>query len=183
MRFKSSGIWLLLLIVSVLVFAVVGAVSASPEALFLSSAAPIFFAGPVVKSVAKIAEKWAKVTPQRSAEYEDGVKNPVRDWAKNTADANAAYKAGVTEAVNKDRFLKGVQKAGTEKWKTKAATVGPARFSQGVTVAQPDFEKGFAPFRDVIEKTTLPPRFAKGDPRNIDRVRVIAAALSAAKKV
>ena len=137
---------------------------------------------PVVKSVAKIAEKWARVTPQRAADYEDGVKNPTRDWAKNTSDANAAYKAGVSEAVAKDRFVKGVLKAGTEKWKTKASTVGPARFSQGVQVAQPDFEKGFAPFRDAIEKTTLPPRFAKGDPRNIDRVRVIAAALSAAKK-
>ena len=137
---------------------------------------------PVVKSVSKIAEKWSRVTPQRSADYEDGVKNPTRDWAKNTADANAAYKAGVTEAVAKDRFVKGVQKVGTAKWQTKAATVGPARFSQGVTVAAPDFEKGFAPFRDAIEKTVLPPRFAKGDPRNIDRVRVIASALSAAKK-
>ncbi len=36
---------------------------------------------PVIKSSAKIAEKWAKVTPQRSAEYEDGVRNPTKDWA------------------------------------------------------------------------------------------------------
>ena len=137
---------------------------------------------PVVKNVAKIAEKWARVTPQRAADYEAGVKDPIRDWAVNTGAANAAYKAGVADAIAKDRFLKGVQKAGTDKWKRKAVEVGPARFSQGVQVAQPDYEKGFAPFRDVIEKTTLPPRFAKGDPRNIDRVRVIAAALADAKR-
>lgn len=137
---------------------------------------------PVIKTASKIAEKWAKVTPQRSAEYEDGVRNPVKDWAKETAAANDAYKAGVTAAVAKDRFMKGVQKAGTEKWKRKATEVGPARFSQGVQVAQPDYEKGFAPYRETIEKTALPPRFAKGDPRNIDRVRVMAAALADAKR-
>lgn len=137
---------------------------------------------PIVKGIAKIAEKWARVTPQRAADYEAGVRDPIRDWATNTTAANAAYKAGVSEAVAKDRFVKGVAKAGTEKWKRKAVEVGPARFAQGVQVAQPDYEKGFSPFRDVIEKTTLPPRFAKGDPRNIDRVRVIAAALADAKR-
>lgn len=137
---------------------------------------------PVIKSASKIAEKWAKVTPQRAGEYEEGVKNPTKDWAKETAGANDAYKSGVAAAIAKDRFLKGVQKAGTEKWKRKATEVGPARFSQGVQVAQPDYEKGFAPFADVISKTTLPPRFAKGDPRNIDRVRVMAAALADAKR-
>ena len=137
---------------------------------------------PMVKGIAKIAEKWARVTPMRASDYEAGVRDPLRDWATNAGAANAAYKAGVTEAVAKDRFLSGVKKAGTEKWKRKAVEVGPARFSQGVQVAQPDYEKGFAPFRDVIEKTTLPPRFAKGDPRNIDRVKVIAAALAAEKR-
>lgn len=137
---------------------------------------------PVVKNIASIAAKWARVTPQRSADYEAGVKDPIRDWATNTAGANAAFKAGVADAIAKDRFLKGVQKAGTEKWKRRATEVGPARFAQGVQVAQPDYEKGFAAFRDVIEKTVLPPRFAKGDPRNIDRVRVMAQALADAKR-
>ncbi len=137
---------------------------------------------PIVKGIAKIAEKWARVTPQRSADYEAGVKDPIRDWATNASAANAAYKAGVSDAVEKDRFLSGVKKAGTDKWKRRAVEVGPARFAQGVQVAQPDYEKGFAPFRDVIERTVLPPRFAKGDPRNVDRVRVIAAALAAEKR-
>lgn len=137
---------------------------------------------PKVKSVADIAGKWARVTPQRAGDYEAGVKNPVRDWATETAKAADAYKAGVTQAITQDRFKKGVVAAGTEKWKEKAISVGPARFQQGVQIAAPEFEKGFAPYRDVIEKTQLPPRFAKGDPRNIDRVRVMAAALAEQKR-
>ena len=137
---------------------------------------------PAVKAIAKIAEKWARVTPQRAADYEAGVRDPIRDWATNTTASNAAWKAGIADASAKDRFIKGVAKVGTDKWKRKAVEVGPGRFSQGVQVAQPDYEKGFSVFRDVIEKTVLPPRFAKGDPRNIDRVRVIAAALAEAKR-
>jgi len=137
---------------------------------------------PLVRPISKVAEKWGTVTPQRAPQYEEGVKSPLKDWAKQTAAANDAYKAGVQAAVQKDMFAKGVAKAGTAKWQAKAAALGPRRFSEGVAMSAPDYEKGFAPYRDVIEKTTLPPRFAKGDPRNIDRVRTMAAALAEAKR-
>jgi len=136
---------------------------------------------PKIKSSSEIAEKWARVTPQRAPDYEAGIKNPKVDWATATKAAEDAYKMGVTKAANEGRFGKGVTKAGTAKWQEKALSVGPARYSQGVSVAGPAYEKGFAPFRDIIEKTTLPPRFAKGDPRNIERVKTMAAALHAGK--
>ncbi len=98
---------------------------------------------PIVKNVAKIAEKWARVTPQRSADYEAGVKDPIRDWATNTGAAVNAYKEGITKSITNNSFQKGVAKAGTDKWKRKAVEVGPQRFAQGVQVAQPDFEKGW----------------------------------------
>jgi hypothetical protein len=44
-----------------------------------------------------------------------------------------------------------------------------------------DYEKGFAPFRDEIEKTALPPRFPKRDPRNIARVSALNVALAKKK--
>jgi len=44
-----------------------------------------------------------------------------------------------------------------------------------------DYEKGFAPYRDEIEKTALPPRYPRRDPRNIQRVATIAAALGKKK--
>jgi hypothetical protein len=83
----------------------------------------------------------------------------------------------MTAAAAADSFAKGVTKAGTDKWKSKALQKGPGRFAEGVMVAGPDYEAGFAPYRDEIERTTLPPRFPKGDPRNISRVATIAAAL------
>ena len=37
--------------------------------------------------------------------------------------------------------------------------------------------KGFQPYADTIRSTTLPPRFPKGDPRNLERTKAIATAL------
>ena len=137
---------------------------------------------PPIKQMSAIAEKWARVTPMRAPDYEAGINNPKADWANQTKASNTAWKDGITKAVQNDTFLKGVTRVGTEKWQRKASEVGPARFSQGVQVARPDYEKGFSPYRDVIERTAIPPRFAKADPRNIERVRVMSAALAAAKR-
>ena len=130
-----------------------------------------------IKSLSSIREKWTRVTPMRAEDYRLGIENPRRDWADATLAQAETYKAGVIEAANKGLFAKGVTKAGTKKWKEKSLQKGPGRFSEGVMVAGKDYEAGFAPYRDVIEKTTLPPKFPKGDPRNIQRVAVIAAAL------
>jgi hypothetical protein len=130
-----------------------------------------------VKSSASIREKWARVTPQRSEDYKIGVQSPRRDWAAAAIAQKDVHKAAMVEAGAKDSFAKGVTKAGTDKWKSKALQKGPGRFAEGVMVAGPDYEAGFAPYRDEIERTTLPPRFPKGDPRNISRVATIAAAL------
>ena len=136
---------------------------------------------PAVKSIADVASKWATVTPQRAPEYEKGVKNPQRNWEVNTKASNDAYKAGIQEAITKDKFSKGVSKAGQAKWTKGAIEKGVARFGPGVQVAEKDFATGFAPYRDAIEKTTLPPRFARRDPRNLDRVKSMVTALIAEK--
>ena len=41
----------------------------------------------------------------------------------------------------------------------------------------PDYQAGVQPYLDTIAATTLPPRFTKGDPRNLDRVKIISQAL------
>jgi hypothetical protein len=46
-----------------------------------------------------------------------------------------------------------------------------------VQIAKDDYAKGFGPYANVIAATTLPPRYPKGDPRNIERVSAIAQAL------
>lgn len=136
---------------------------------------------PKIKSTAQIAQKWAEVTPTREAQYTEGVSNPREDWATKTAAAADTHKKAIIEAVNAGRFAAGVNRAGTATWQQKTLSKGPARWAQGVSVSASDYEKGFQPFRDVIERTSLPPRGPKGDPGNIKRVAVLADALHKAK--
>lgn len=132
---------------------------------------------PEVKNTAAVAEKWGRVTPQRATDYQQGVQSPRTPWAAASSAANERYKAGVTEAANKNRYQRGVQAAGDQKWQSKALAKGPSRFAEGVALSTPDYQTAVAPYLDVIKATTLPQRFPKGDPRNIERVRVMAEAL------
>jgi len=134
-----------------------------------------------VKTISRIKEKWTRVTPMRSEDYKIGVQNPRRDWEKSATAAKDSHKAAMAEVAAKDMYAKGIAKAGTSKWQGRALTKGPGRFAEGVMVGGDDYEKGFAPFRDEIEKTVLPPRFPKRDPRNLQRVATIATALAKKK--
>lgn len=130
-----------------------------------------------IRSLAHIRDKWVRVTPMRTEDYKLGVQNPRRDWEEETAAAKDNYKAGVDAAHAKNLFEKGVRLAGTKKWQSKALQKGPGRFSEGVYIAGPDYEKGFAPFREAIARVDLGPRFPKRDPRNLDRVKRVVDAL------
>jgi len=132
---------------------------------------------PAVKSLDRISQKWITVCQTSQNSYEDGVRNPRKDWAENTVKAASSYAAGVQAAVSSGRFAKGVASAGTSKWQTNAITKGPGRWAEGVRLAQDNYERGFAPYRAIIEGLKLPDRGPVGDPININRVRVIADAL------
>jgi len=136
---------------------------------------------PAIKATSAISEKWARVTPQRAADYASGVKNPTKNWQDNTLAATDAQAQGVQEAISNGSFAKGVSAAGNAKWQRKASGVGAQRFGPGVQAAKSDYESGFAPYAGVISSTTLPPRGSKGDPRNYDRVKAMGDALHAAK--
>lgn len=127
-----------------------------------------------IKPINQIGDKWTRVTPMRQEDYAIGVQNPRRPWAQATMDANAAYKAGLTKSIADDRWVKGVGRAGDAKWKSGATTKGPGRWAEGVQGAGDAYVRGFGPYHRAIEATNLPLRGAKGDPKNIERVRVIA---------
>ena len=135
-----------------------------------------------IRSMSDISKKWAEVTPLRSGDYESGVRNPRRDWAQATSAAQDSWKAGVANAAAKGFFSKGVNFAGTPKWQNGAVTKGVARWGPGVTIAEPDYARGFAPYRDAIERVTLPPRYAKRDPRNMNRVKAVVDAMISTKE-
>lgn len=134
-----------------------------------------------IKSMARITEKWTRVTPMRAEDYKLGVQSPRRDWAGSAVAAKESHKLAMVTAGASDAFAKGITKAGTAKWQAKALAKGPGRFAEGVMVGGPDYEKGFAPVREVLEKTVLPPRFPRRDPRNIARVSTGNTALAKMK--
>jgi hypothetical protein len=135
-----------------------------------------------IRPVDVIAAKWANVTPQRSADYEAGVSNPRKDWARQAGNAQDAWAAGVQAAVANKSFGKGVARAGTPKWQRGATEKGVARWGPGVQLAQEAYATGFAPFREAIARVQLPPRFARRDPRNLERVKAVVDALKRAKE-
>ena len=130
-----------------------------------------------IKSLASIREKWTRVTPGRTEDYKLGIQNPRRDWETETKASAGNWKAGVDAAAAKGLFQKGVTRAGTAKWRDRALKKGTGRFAEGVYLAGPDYEKGFAPFHAAIERVDLGPRFPKRDPRNLERVKRIVDAL------
>lgn len=129
-----------------------------------------------IKDLAAISRKWAEVTPQRDAFYKAGVENPKRAWSTAAAASNETYKTAVKQAADQDRFSKGIRRVGEEKWKSRASTLGPGRFREGVQVAEGDHQAGYAPYHATVKSTALPERFPTGDPRNIRRVETIAGA-------
>ena len=136
---------------------------------------------PEVKPLDRISAKWIRVSGVSQDEYTTGVRNPRRDWADETAKAKGSYEKGVQQAIQQDRFAKGVQAAGTQKWQNAAVGKGPARWAEGIRLGQSNYERGFAPYRQVIENTELPARGPVGDPQNIRRVEVLAKNLHEAK--
>ncbi len=137
---------------------------------------------PPIKEINAIAEKWARVTPTRDQDYRSGVSDPNVNWAGAATAAESSYNEGVQAAITAGRFRRGVAAAGNDQWRRKAVDVGTGRWGPGVRAAQPDFQAGFAPFATVIQNTNLPPRAPAGDPRNLERVAVMARALAEAKR-
>ena len=127
------------------------------------------------------AAKWGTNTANATGFYTEGVKNPRQSWSTATQAAAQNQADGITKAIQEKRFQKGVAKAGDSKWSEGAINKGSARFAQGVQAGQSSYETNVQPFLNTIDSVTLPPRYPKGDPRNINRVTAIANALRAKK--
>lgn len=135
-----------------------------------------------VPAIAEAASKWQRRAASAGPEYEVGIKNPATDWAAASTAAKASWQAGVTQAAARDGYAKGVTAAGTAKWSERAIAKGPSRFAQGVTVGEPDYLKGFAPFLEAIGRVDLPARGPAGSEANLQRMTPIPRALAALKR-
>jgi hypothetical protein len=130
-----------------------------------------------VKDAATVAAKWTQRASAAGAAYTAGVNGTQKDWASDTAAAAPAWAAGVAQAASNGSFAKGVNAAGTAKWKAKAANVGAARYPQGVQAATQYYQTGITSVLQVLAGLSLPARGPKGDPGNLNRVSVVTTAL------
>lgn len=130
-----------------------------------------------IMALDKIVDKWNRRVAIAGPEYEDGVRNPKRDWETETKAANDNYKVAIAEAIARDAFLKGVDRAGTAKWQSKTIELGIPRWPTGVMAATEDYRNGFAPFHAGLERLVLPQRRARGDERNWERSKKVGQML------
>lgn len=130
-----------------------------------------------VKDAAAAATKFVQRGQAAAADYTKGVSTSGDAWAQNTAAASDNYAAGVQEAIARNGFLKGVQKAGPGKFVSAATTKGAQRYPQGIATAGPAWQDGTAPYLQTLAGLTLPPRRPKGDPGNMARVQAVTDAL------
>ena len=130
-----------------------------------------------IKSPSEIAAKFARVTPGRSADYQEGIEGTApAEFERATIAAETVYNQAIAASIARKAFPKGVAGSGT-KWQAKASGPGVGRFAQGAADSADDYAKGFAPYQAVIAGLTLPPRGPAGAPQNIERVRILADAL------
>ncbi len=135
----------------------------------------------VVRPAAQLADKFATRAAAASNDYTNGVKSTSKDQAANAIAQKANWIAALNSAAQADRFAKGLAKAGTEKWRMRASTLGAGRFASGVQAAKDAWAAAVQPFFDVLGSLTLPNKLPKGDPGNQARSAAVGAAEHAKK--
>jgi len=131
----------------------------------------------IVPAVEDIAKKYVDVTPARAAYYEKEAPKAADRWFEHAVAAAAQYKAAVTAPNIEKMFAGGIKRVGAAKFKRKVEAVGIARYGPGVSAAEADFREGIAPYIEELARIDLPARKPRGDPGNLERVRVIFDAL------
>jgi len=126
-----------------------------------------------IKPMGKISKKWNDRVGVSSSDYIDGIKNPKLDWEEEASSeqAEANYASGINNAINRKTRVAGVKKAGTQKWQN-GAIKKQGRWSEGVAGAVDQYEEGFSPYHNEIDKVDYGVRYPSGDPRNLQRVKV-----------
>jgi len=87
----------------------------------------------------------------------------------------------VTDAAGRDAYSKGVAKKPTAFWQKRALELGVSRYPDGVSKSVDVYESEWKPYYDALSKIELPARGARGDPKNLERVRVIVTTLRSVK--
>ncbi len=132
-----------------------------------------------VKPIEVSMVKWQENAGRAAGAFATAAEAAAEDWAKNTQAASDNYGSAISAPGIKERFRRGVAKAGAAKFARKIRDVGRDRFAPGVAAAVGDYKLGVEPFLATLAALTLSARKPRGDPANYRRVEEVGKALNA----
>lgn len=135
----------------------------------------------VVPPVDVVVQRWVTGCERNRDRYEEGVKNPKRDWKTQTLNAKNAYYQALDLIRQNRTWEKGVQAVDTAYWQSRTLELGVPRWLPGVQASQGKYANKMQRVLSILQSIQLPDRGPRGDPRNLERVRVIDEALHKAK--
>ena len=132
-----------------------------------------------VKPMEASAEKWRENAGRAAEDFATEAEASAEAWARNTAQASDTFGQAIQATGIKERFRRGVMKAGAAKFARKIRDVARDRFAPGVAAAEADYKAGAEPYLQTIAGLTLTGRKPRGDPSNYRRVEEVGKALNA----
>lgn len=132
-----------------------------------------------VKPIEASMTKWSENAARASEEFAVNAEAAAELWAGNTAKAADTFHQAITAPNMKERFRRGVTRAGAAKFARKIRDVARDRFGPGVAAATDDYKVGVEPYFSTIAALTLSARKPRGDPANYNRVQEVGKALNA----
>lgn len=132
-----------------------------------------------VKSASVAAEKLVSRAQAASGEYSVNAQASGEKWASNAGAARDNFGQAISAAGIKDRWARGIAKAGAAKFVRKIKDVGADRFASGVTAGKSDYQTNVEPYLSTIAGLTLSARQPRGSAANYARVQEVGKALNA----
>jgi len=132
-----------------------------------------------VKTIDASTTKWSDNAGRAAGEFAERAEAAADIWSRNTAASASNFGMAVSAANIKERFRRGVVRAGAAKFARKIRDVGRDRFGPGVAAATNDYKTGAEPYFSTLAALTLSARKPRGDPANYNRVQEVGKALNA----
>ena len=132
-----------------------------------------------VKPIEFSTSKWSDNAGRAAEAFAREAEASADAWARNTAAASDTYGSAISAPGIKERFRRGVARAGAAKFARKIRDVARDRFAPGIAAASVDYKVGVEPYFSTLAALTLSGRKPRGDPANYRRVEEVGKALNA----
>lgn len=126
-----------------------------------------------VKDIASSSEKWQRNAANAASEMAAAAIAAADTWLREAIKSQDNWKAGVSAAMAGNRFSRGIQRAGADKFSRKVQAVAESRFREGVGAGASDYRSGVEPYLAALAALTLDARKPRGDPANLRRVEQV----------